>query len=128
MQLTKERAITLHRRMWRWIGLKTLKEKRCVKDEEWFERFRLERIHYICYCCEYASQFLFFLYLNNISRVFASGGSTCNFCPIDCGGKKHRSDKQALFELWRYAIARNNWQEAGKLALQIAELPERKRF
>ena len=40
----------------------------------------------------------------------------------------HLSDKQALFELWRYAIARNNWRRAGKLALQIAELPERKRF
>ena len=54
MQLTKECAITLHRRMWRWIGLKTLKEKRCVKKEEWFERFGLEWVICGCYCCEYA--------------------------------------------------------------------------
>ena len=121
MQLTKERAITLHRRMWRRIGLKTLKEKRCVRKEEWFIRFRLEWIHDYCYCCEYGEQFCDPFYFSN---------AKCNFCPIDWGGEncvdnKYEEDENGLFAMWDNAADSDNWQEAGKLALQIAELPER---
>ena len=116
MQLTKERAITLHRRMWRWLGLKTLKEKRCVKKEEWFERFKLNAICCECYCCEYAQQFMQYHDWLNVR---------CFYCPIDWGGERNCCDGKALFALWRYEKDMGNWQEAGKLALQIAELPER---
>ena len=116
MQLTKERAITLHRRMWRWIGLKTLKEKRCVKKEEWFKRFGLKTIYCGCYCCEYARSLLLYFHL---------GRDRCVHCPINWGGKRDCCDGKALFALWKYEKDMDNWQEAGKLALQIAELPER---
>ena len=123
MQLARERAITLHRRMWRWIGLKTLKEKRCVKDEEWFDRFRLEWIHDYSYCCEYGEQFCDPFYFSN---------AKCNFCPIDWGGencmdKEYEGDGYGLFSAWRKAVDSGNWQEAAQLALYIAELPERER-
>lgn len=118
MQLTKERAITLHRRMWRWIGLKTLREKRCVRKEEWFERFGLKTIYNDCYCCEYARQFFPYSDWRN---------TRCFYCPIDWGGEScinnECGDGNGLFNLWE---ATGDWQEAGKLALQIAELPERK--
>lgn len=116
MQLTKERAITLHRRMWRWIGLKTLKEKRCVWKGEWFNRFGLKIISCACYCCEYAQQFMQYPDWLNVR---------CFYCPIDWGGERNCCDGKALFELWRYEKDMGNWQKAGKLALQIAELPER---
>ena len=116
MQLTKERAITLHRRMWRWIGLKTLKEKRCVRKEEWFKRFKLNKICLDCYCCEYDLLYLI---------EFNSGGD-CAACPIDWGGKGRCYDEKALLALWKEATWFQNDEKAGKLALQIAELPERK--
>ena len=112
MQLTKECAITLHRRMWRWIGLKTLKEKRCVEKDEWFERFKLKKICCECYCCEYAQQFQ------------GPFDDRCGDCPIEWGNTPCH-DTKALYTLWGHKRAMKNWQEAGKLALQIAELPER---
>ena len=118
MQLTRERAITLHRRMWRWIGLKTLKEKRCVKKDEWFERFKLNKVCCECYCCEYVKQFL------NIPPDDQCGRCPIDWVGIDCTyGKK--GDGHGLLILWSKATLRNNWRKAGKLALQIAELPER---
>ena len=117
MQLTRERAITLHRRMWRWIGLKTLKEKRCVKKDEWFKRFKLNAICCECYCCEYARPLFLYFHL---------GRDRCVHCPINWGGEScidnECGDGHGLFNLWE---ATGDWQEAGKLALQIAELPER---
>lgn len=73
MQLTRERAITLHRRMWRWIGLKTLKEKSLVDKHEWFNKFELERIKSLCYCCEYAQQ------------IADNSSLSCKACPVDWG-------------------------------------------
>ena len=116
MQLTKERAITLHRRMWRWIGLKTLKEKRCVRKEEWFERFGLKTIYNDCYCCEYARQFFPYSDWRN---------TRCFYCPIDWGVRTCIAPERGLYDLWYDAVKDRDWQEAGKLALQIAELPER---
>lgn len=114
MELTKKRAITLHRRMWRWIGLKTLKEKRCVNKSEWFAKFGGDvDVRDNCYCCEYAKQF----------RL------ACRFCPIDWGGLNCTQDKycfsEGLFILWGQAIYSQNYEAAAKFALQIAELPER---
>ena len=119
MQLTRERAITLHRRMWRWIGLKTLKEKRCVKDEEWFEKFRLKIPFLRSYCCEY----------NECNKLY--GYLNCRYCLIDWGGRScvdnnKPGDKQGLYGLWLNTVRNNDWQKAGDLALQIAELTERK--
>ena len=54
---------------------------------------------------------------------------TCSHCPIDWGGidcvSDEHGDDNGLYALWWANIVENNWQEAGKLALQIAELPER---
>ena len=117
MQLKKERAVTLHRRMWRWIGLKTLKEKRCVEKYDWFDKFGLEIICVECYCCEYVTQFSALHCDANMPR--------CRFCPIDWGGTTCLHSAQGVFGRWNCARIKGNWQEAGKLALQIAELPER---
>ena len=117
MQLTKERAVTLHRRMWRWIGLKTLKEKRCVEKNEWFKRFKLNSIACECYCCEYAYQ---------LTPHPNWNAAKCDYCPIDWGNTPCH-DTKALYTLWGHKRGMKNWQEAGKLALQIAELPEMER-
>ena len=113
MQLTRERAITLHRRMWRWIGLKTLREKRCVEKHEWFNKFELEWIKSLCYCCEYAQQ------------IADNSSLSCKACPVDWGVRTCTAPGRGLYDLWCDAVKDRDWQEAGKLALQIAELPER---
>lgn len=113
MQLTKERAVTLHRRMWRWIGLKTLKEKRCVEKYDWFDKFGLERIKSLCYCCEYAQQ------------IADNSSLSCEACPVDWGVRTCTAPGRGLYDLWCGTVKDGNWQKAGKLALQIAELPER---
>lgn len=116
MELTKKRAITLHRRMWRWIGLKTLKEKRCVNKSEWFAKFG-GAVRSDCYCCEYASAPCFV-------------GLPCyECCPIDWGGlncldKVIQCDNLGLYSRW-CGTFRNDYQEAAELALQISALPER---
>ena len=115
MELTKKRSITLHRRMWRWIGLKTLKEKRCVNKSEWFAKFGGDvDVRDNCYCCEYAMQFLASHRDDNMSL--------CRFCPIDWGGL---NCMYKLFSLWNIAVWLQIYEEAAKFALQIAELPER---
>ena len=45
--------------------------------------------------------------------------------PIDWGGTTCWKPGQGLFDLWNCTRRKGNWQETGKLALQIAELPER---
>ena len=83
-----------------------------MEKYEWFERFELEATEFFCYCCEYTFR-------------LAGKNIICKYCPIDWGGINCENHGQGLFALWFYAKGRKNWQEAGKLALQIAELPER---
>lgn len=113
MELTKKRAITLYRRMWRWIGLKTLKEKRCVDKYEWFTRFRLGWVTCGCYCCEYAQQ------------ITDNSPQSCKVCPVDWGVRTCAVPGLGLYDLWRETVDFDDWQAAAEFALQIAELPER---
>lgn len=114
--ITKSRALRLHRRMWRWIGLMSFKKKRRIQKLEWFNRFNLKRIHNLCYCCEYTRQF------NKEGEV------DCRKCPIDWGVQDCTSIEPKDLGLYFQWSEAQNYKEAGKLALQIAELPEKRRM
>lgn len=62
MELTREQAITEHRKMWKWISrqiMKDYKENYSIKTIASYKRiyiknnFKNEYIYYRCFCCEY---------------------------------------------------------------------------
>lgn len=126
MNLTKEQAITEHRKMWRWIAEETEKRKQIVKKSEYLYTYcRLdEHIRFNCFCCEYDKQRNReeFLYIN------------CRFCPINwgsaatnymCEDLTDMDDDYGLYAEWIEAVKCDDWQIAAAIARQIAELPER---
>ena len=117
MKLSKERAIQMHRRMWKWIALKSRKEKRCIYKDE-FPYFKNERIRDLCFCCEYADQ--------TRPNVCADLHRICMYCPINWGSNRSCSEDHGLFEKWIGAIRDNRWRKAARIAMKISKLPERK--
>ena len=126
-ELTRERAIQLHRRLWRWIALKTLKEKRIVSKNE-FPMFRDNIRHAccFCYCCEYAEQ----KREEAISDSPTDSPAKCVYCPINWGIDVNRETggifyvhcTESIYDYWE---DEEEYREAAKLAFKIAALSER---
>ena len=75
MELTKEKALELHRQMWtemqEKLGDNPDARDRCSFKDKWCdEHFPGEPIEHSCFLCEYASQFS------------ADGCEDCSRCPI----------------------------------------------
>lgn len=116
MELTREEAISEHRKMWNWIADEIEKEKKyqdinCLK-EEYCDREGFCYLTNNCFCCEYT----------NIN---------CSLCPIEWGSEVEdlmcldqykEYDNEGLYALCRDEL---DWREQAKLARQIANLPER---
>ena len=113
MELTREEAVSRHRKMWRWIAEETEKRKRIVVKLEYFMAMKTKKKDIpfnMCYCCEYAR-------LDEIS-------CNCELCPILWDGiDNHCCKNGSSFRSWGDTC---NWQVAAKAAKAIAELPERK--
>lgn len=110
MELTRERAIREHRKMWHWIAEETERRQEKVLKEEYFNMFfQTEDIANNCFCCEYGSQF------RNI----------CSHCPIVWGCAKKDSICIVSSSPYIKWCLSTGWQDAAKYARQIAELPER---
>jgi len=126
MKLTKQQAITEHRKMWRWIAEETEKRKQIVKKSEYLYIHGFnEFIACNCFCCEYEEQ---------QCCKQQSNFPNCHFCPIDwnsaatsymCKDLTDMDDDYGLFAEWEDAVEYGDWQTAAALARQIAELPER---
>lgn len=55
--LTREQAITEHRKMWSWIADETLKQKKKITKKDYFEKFGSAYLGVPkagCFCCQYA--------------------------------------------------------------------------
>ena len=123
MQLTREEAIANHRKMWNWIADETERRKVPVLKHEYFNFVGLAHIHNSCFCCEYTR--------NKAYKV------DCSFCPIDfdskasfymCERKYFAFDYKGIYALWVDKVSEKenfDWQNAAKLAREIANLPER---
>jgi len=111
--LTKSKAIAYHRKMWHWIADKTLKYKRKVTKEDYFDAKHIkkkDRPFCNCYCCEYVEQ----------------GFWGCDICPVEWGDIPHcvgvGYPKSGLYKRWDTC---SDYKTAARLARQIAELPEK---
>lgn len=117
MELTREEAISEHRKMWNWIADEIEKEKRYQYIEGLKKEYCDREGYYIrnnCFCCEYT-------YTKYI----------CDYCPIEwksevedfmCIQKYEEDDDEGLYAL---CCNERDWEEQAKLARQIANLPER---
>lgn len=131
MELTKERALELHREMWNCIA-DEIEVRECVQDIHKLKRkfakehFPKEKICNNCFCCEYAD-------------------IACELCPVEWGNECI-SDYNYPCEAWddepdernglygncrilydnKLLQGENLWEEQADLARQIANLPERK--
>lgn len=107
MNLTRERAIAEHRKMWNWIADETEKLKRKVEKSDYFNAMGIDDIpDNECYCCEF-----------NVYHP-----DYCDeHCIIDWG-----CDKWCLNSYFKKWLFTYDWQEAARLARIIANLPERR--
>lgn len=124
---TREDFIFHHRKMWNWITNKTLKLKRKVIEEEYFETMGISEYEIpinTSYCCAYDMKCM-----ENSNYIIAL---RCENCPIDWNSsmKKHMCqnmnveyDCEGLY-LKYYRCDIDNYKEAARLASKIASLPE----
>lgn len=116
MELTREEAISKHRKMWNWIAdrIEEEKEYQDIGDLkiEYCDREGFDDIENNCFCCEYTQV-------------------NCGSCPIEwhshlyeymCEQKDEEDDDKGLYLL---CCDESDWREHAKLARQIANLPER---
>lgn len=131
MDLTKQRAIIEHRRMWNWIAEHGWEVYQLLNNKHKtlgiIKRFYLElnhdkvivsKPHFSCFCCEYVKR-----NLENPEIL------DCSKCPLDWGnGKTCNNDYNSLFSRLCLKIEdlTITEDEFKSLALQIANLPERK--
>lgn len=140
--LTKEQAITEHRKMWSWIAdrLEDHNDPGCdiytYKTMYMKENFPNINVQSNCFCCHYAIQENDGNFLTNY----------CIYCPLIWGTEDNtdeffceQGNRDIPFEdiylfdeeeygLWNYAqdLTKNHdYEEAAKIARQIANLPER---
>lgn len=138
LYLTKEEAIAHHRKMWNWIADR-LEEHHLGCDIHMYkakyikENFPYNDIKHNCFCCQYAAQ-----EVDDILKHF------CIYCPLRWGTEANTDaffceqgncdisievfDSDEEYGLWSYAqrLTENYcYDEAAKVARQIANLPER---
>lgn len=126
MELTKKQAIKEHRKMWRWIAERIknypLKKLFSLPNYNWLSLISDLKYYYLyevkkqvfgdldnnCFCCEYACN--------------------CRHCPIVWSG----TNKTCFEKFGEYlelislnGYSDENKEKAYKLALKIANLPER---
>lgn len=116
MKLTREEAISWHRKIWNWIADRIEEEERyqdiCDLKDKYCDSkgFSFETNN--CFCCEYTN-------------------CDCRFCPIEwesevedymCLDQYKEKDYKGLYIL---CCDEKDWKEQEKLARKIANLPER---
>lgn len=129
MQLTKERAIQEHRKMWNWIAdqyenkTDLLNKTECVDDlKRWYiyMTFLGETIDNDCFCCEYDYEF----------------GGVCEHCPLEwnsiysccmCVDKDAFNNNLygTISDFNHVKSSDNDFSCCAKLARKIANLSER---
>lgn len=102
MELTRERAIEEHRKMWRWLAEHPEKKKWDYLLDETPILNDLINIRNMCFLCTYTKE-------------------KCNCCPLDWGAACCCKD-DGLIARWNNA---RSIREKATFAKQIAELPER---
>lgn len=134
MELTKKQAIEEHRKMWNWIADAIKNKEDCllvVSHYNWKSLIvDLERNYFLnykgrkykddhtytyCFCCEY-------------EYAYNTSNDICRYCPVIWGGSNgHCCDEYGEYRelVSLHGYSDENRRKAYKLALKIANLPER---
>lgn len=124
LELMKKDFLFHHRKMWNWIADQTLKLKRKVYKEEYFDELgipKCDRPLNLCYCCDFAK-----VPLSNEGCE-----PMCQWCPVDWMSNdnkymcKHMNlgYNDGLIMRWEHQYGWN-YKDAARLARIIANLPE----
>ena len=134
MELTKKQAIEEHRKMWNWIA-DAIKNKEdwpaVVSCYNWSSIIVYLKRHYLfnykgqkykdirasCFCCEYDAYYDDDIHLHKCRHCPVIWRSSTGYCCDDYG------EYTELTSLYGYSD--ENRRKAYKLALKIANLPER---
>ena len=113
-KLTKKESVELHRKLWNWVADETLRLKRKVYGNEYFEKMRISTedvpcCH--CYCCEYDELY--------------NPDKNCYYCPIKWGDDNEKCGNNMHYKLWSTS---EDYKEAAKYARKIANMPEREDY
>ena len=116
MKLTKKQAIKLHRRLWNWLAENPGKNKEQWPEWE-FNGGKVVRMIADCPACEYA-------------HMKQGINFPCDVCPIvwpgfSCQHKKDNNIYNGLYQDWNCEDSDIYSSKRKKLALKIANLPER---
>ncbi len=116
MELTREEAISWHRKMWNWIADRIEEEKEFqyigILKEEYCKKNNIT-IRNECFCCEFAN-------------------GNCYYCPLNwdsnlaeymCEQKYEEDDDRGLYSLC--CEVKNDWKRQAKLAREIASIQEK---
>lgn len=136
MELTKKQAIEEHRKMWNWIADAIKNQEACsavVSHYDWnslivylkrnylliYKGQKYKDIRSHCFCCEYA---------NNVRNNTYYDNNFCSYCPVIWSGSTggccdEYGEYEELTSLYGYSDEIR--EKAYKLALKIANLPER---
>ena len=140
MNLTKQQAISEHRKMWNWIADETIKREEIVDKCDYFSsdmpRIIYRPLHW-CYVCEYARGKCIKLSGSDIDCPICNKHcfDMCKYCPIEweseaekrmCENKYIADDFKGLYALWCKYCDEEDWEAAARIAKRIAELSERK--
>lgn len=113
VELTLKEAIDGHRKLWSWLANETLERGRKVEKYKYFVKHEISYPNVPfeqCYCCEYVAQ-------NSLK-------GDCENCPLRWGSVACYRGR-ALFIKWK---SEDNYIKAAKIAMQIANLPLKKRY
>ena len=119
MNLTREQAITEHRKMWNWITDKIEERKEVfgiemLKDSYLMLNKYTETLAGNCFLCEYALR-------KSETKISVR---ICECCPVEIPNEKILGSG-CLGGLFRNVCWAKNWKKQAELARQIANLPER---
>lgn len=124
MELTREQAITEHRKMWRWIAEQYENKQNmdyltpCQLKEKYLELKGYSKFSLICCCflCEYTK--------------VSEDDEKCDKCPLDWGLSQDCVGTFANKGLYRRILdsCTYDYNRCAELARQIASLPEKYRL
>lgn len=141
MELTREQAITEHRKMWKWISrqiMKDYKENYSIKTIASYKKiyiennFKNEYIHYRCFCCEYVHS------KDRINRclsncpLYWNAENTEKLCTKGYYGSLDRifddatSGSVTKDSIEEYFVCEEGAKKLSKMAYKISMLEERK--
>lgn len=105
-----------HKIMWLWIADQTLKRKKCITKQDYFDEHEILPKYSpknLCYACEEA------LKVFNETSSFWRGESICPYCPLAFSNYVCQQFN-SLYNRWNNFVNINDYENAAIIAKKIA--------